>query len=91
MSYKDFQIFDDILNALQTKYGKHSNIEQNFYNDALAGINKTDINVYWKNQNNTLNFCYTSGVGLTYLLYADNLIQKEIRSRKSKESLKKID
>ena len=90
LAYKDYQVFDEILTALQAKYGKYSNIEQNLYNDPLAGMNKTDINVYWKKQNYILNFCHTSNVDLAHIISANDLVQKEIKSRKSKESLNKI-
>jgi len=90
VAYKNYQVFDDMVNALQTKYGKYSDLKQNFYSDPLANMNKTDINVYWKNQYNTLNYCHTSSVGLDHLIYADNQVQKEIKSRISNENLKKI-
>jgi hypothetical protein len=89
LEYGIFQSFNELLDALVSKYGKALKVESGQYYDILKGSYVNATNIYWKSQNYTLNLSGKDGSQVR-IIYSDDLIQKEIKSRKSEESLNNI-
>jgi hypothetical protein len=89
--YKDWQSDKVILGALKEKYGMESRYEDNVLNNHHNGRSQIVENLYWEKFTCCiLAFSYNTDEGLASLVFADEYVQKHLKSCELRESQKKI-
>jgi hypothetical protein len=88
VTYLKYLPVDDLIDGLNSKYGRRTDYTENEFNDWISGNVSRVEHVYWENSKGMIIDLYLSHIGKDHVIFADKAIQKQLVLKKRKKNSK---